>query len=334
MLLLAAHWLLFAAYVRREIAWAYAPNFDQTSGLFIAYRTWEDVLQHGLATGLADALRRSPPNGATLHLEAVLVFLLTGPSRLASLAVNWLHFALLQGALVWALWATTRRWELPALGLGLLLSMQMPFYWAGGIADFRPDFIAFCLYGTFLAVVWRSELFRRRAWSIVAGAVGALCVVSRSLTTVYLGGLLGLSLAVWAIRWWRERDPFGARTCGRQLTGAALCAACVGLVAFPALALRARSLWDLLRRGSRDRPGEHRSGPSCSRVPPSPVAFSSIPAPRSSIMEERCSSPSRSGRSWPSGSGASWRASPGTAARRRRAWDGSWPRACCCRSRS
>ena len=242
-LLLGAHWLFFAAYVRREIAWAYAPHFDQTSGLFIAYRTWEDVGPRGLLPALATTLRKSPPNGATVHVEAVLLFLLTGPSRLAALAVNWLHFAVLLAAIAWALWATTRRWELAALGLGLLLSVRSPFYWAGGIADFRPDFIAFCLYGTFLALVWRSDVFRPRAWAVAAGAVAALCAVSRSVTAVYLGVLLGAWLALLSIRWLRERDPARGQDLRRQLTGAALCAACVGLVVVPALAVRARSLW-------------------------------------------------------------------------------------------
>jgi hypothetical protein len=242
-LLLAAHWLLFATYVRREIASVYALNFDQTSSLFIAYRTWEDSGQRGLPTALGEALRRAPPSGATAPLEAVLVFLVTGPSRLGALTVNWLHFALLLGAVAWALWATSRRWELPVLGLGLLLSVRAPFFWAGGIADFRPDFIGFCLYGTFLAVVWRSDMFRLRAWTIVAGAVAALCVVSRSLTGVYLGALLGAWLARLSILRWRATDPARRQDLGRQLMGAALCAAEVCLVAGPVLAVRARALW-------------------------------------------------------------------------------------------
>jgi hypothetical protein len=242
-LLLAAHWLLFAAYVRREIAWVYALNFDQTSSLFIAYRTWEESGQRGLLTALGEALRRAPPSGSTAPLEAVLVFLVTGPSRLGALTVNWLHFALLLGAVAWALWATSRRWELPVLGLGLLLSVRTPFYWAGGIADFRPDFIAFCLYGTFLAVVWRSEVFRLRAWTVAAGAVAALCVVSRSITGVYLGALLGAWLARLFFLRWRAPDPARRQDLGRQLMGAALCTAEVCLVAGPVLAVRARALW-------------------------------------------------------------------------------------------
>jgi hypothetical protein len=242
-LLLAAEWLLFAAYVRREVAWAYAPHFDQTMSLNAAYRTYEDVRRQGLAGGLSEALRRSPPSGALLHLEAAALFLASRPSRLTALAVNFGHFALLQAALVYALWATSRRWELALLGLGLLLAVRSPFSMAGGLFDFRPDSVAFSLYGTFLAAVWRSGVFRDRGWSLGAGAVGAVCALSRSLTAVYLGGLLAGTLAWLAVRAWREREPQRRTDHQRRLMGAGLCAACWCLTALPLLAVQTRALW-------------------------------------------------------------------------------------------
>src|SRR5262245_58001126 len=225
-LLLAAEWLMFAAYVRREVAWAYAPLFDQTMSLDAAYRTYEDVRSLGLVGGLGEAVRRSPPSGALLHLEAAALFFASHPSRLTALAVNFGHSALLQAALVYALWATRRRWELALLGLGLLLSVRVPFHVAGGLFDFRPDWAAFGLYGTFLAAVWRSGLFRGRGWSLAAGAVAATCVLSRSLTAIYLGSLLAGTFAWLAVRASRERDPERRAGHRRRLAGVGLCAAC------------------------------------------------------------------------------------------------------------
>ena len=295
---LAAQWLLFGAYVQREIAWAYPPHFDQTMSLFTAYRTYEDVREHGLVSGLGRTLRNSPASGATLHIEAVLLFLGVGPSRLAALAVNWLHFALLQAAVVAALW-THGRWEMPVLGLGLLLSVNTPFYWAGGMADFRPDFVAFCLYGTFLAVVWKSDVFRRHVWALLAGAVGTLCVLARSLTAVYLGMLLGGCLAVLSVLWLCEHDPTRRVERRRQLVGVALCAACLCLLALPALAVQARTLWNVLRRRPRDRPGAR--GACCGHGSTAGSTRSlSIPARRSSITAAGCSCRyrSRASRCW------------------------------------
>jgi hypothetical protein len=240
---LAIEWLLFALYVRREIAWAYPPHFDQTVYLEQAYDIWEVVQVDGWVNGLAHGLRRWPPSGGALQLEAVLLFGLAGPSRLSALAVNWLHFAALQAALVAALWCRGRSWELPALGCGFLLCARAPFMWAGGMADFRPDFIAFCLYGLFAAAVWWSDVFRRPGRAAAAGAVGALCVLSRPLTLAYLGGLLAVTVAVLAVQAARRVDAERRRRARGQFLGALLCAVVLCVCAGPAVMATARGLW-------------------------------------------------------------------------------------------
>jgi hypothetical protein len=242
-LLCCGHWLLFAEYVRREIAWCYATGYDQTTLLALAYGTYDRIQRHGLLAELTHALTTLPPIGAALHLEAALLFLLTRPSRLKALGVNWLHFVLLQVAVIATLRARVRGWALPALALGLLWSLATPFYWAGGLDDFRLDFAAFCLYGTFLAVALRSDAFRHAGWSLAAGAAATWCVITRSLTSVYLGGLLGLWVAVLLVRALRAPDGAARADRKRGLKGAVLCAACLALLGLPSLALRARSLW-------------------------------------------------------------------------------------------
>jgi hypothetical protein len=119
-LVLCAHGLLFAAYVRREVAWTYAPHYDQTAVLQLTYNTYEEIRLDGPWRALTHAVRTLPPTGALLHLEAAFLFVLTGPSRLAALGVNWLHFALLQVAVVAAVRARCGGFRLPALALGLV----------------------------------------------------------------------------------------------------------------------------------------------------------------------------------------------------------------------
>jgi hypothetical protein len=242
-LVLCAHGLLFAAYVRREIAWTYAPHYDQTAVLQLAYNTYEEIRRDGPWPAFTHAVRTLPPTGALLHLEAAFLFVLTGPSRLAALGVNWLHFALLQLAVVAAVRARCGGFRLPALALGLVWCLATPFFYAGGLDDFRFDFAGWCLYGTFLSLVMLSGTFRRHAWALGAGAVATLCVLTRSLTSVYLGGLMTLWIAVVAGLLWRAREPRLRADRKRQLVGSVLCAACLVLVALPSLALRARSLW-------------------------------------------------------------------------------------------
>src|SRR5688572_29103548 len=175
-LALSAHWLLVAEYVRREIAWSSPPHFDQSQLLDVAYRTYERGRDDGPAAALAYAWRHAPPTGATIHLEAALLFALTRPSRLKALGVNWLHLVLFQLAPGATRRAPGRGWALPAVAVGLSWSAASPFCLVGGLDDFRIDFATQCLYGTFLAAVVHSDLFRRRSWAIAAGGMAALCV--------------------------------------------------------------------------------------------------------------------------------------------------------------
>jgi hypothetical protein len=245
-LLLAAwgHWLLFAGYVRREVAWSYPANYDQAHYLDVAYRMYERAQQAGHLAAVRLAQQQSLPTGSALHLEASLLFALLQPSRLTALSVSWMHLLLFQAALVAVLRARSGGWALPFLAVGLAWSAATTFHWAGGIDDFRIDFAAWCLYGTFLALVIHSDLFRRRGWALAAGAVATLCVVTRTLMSVYLGVLLSLWIAGLLVRRFRARGDEQRADLRRQLTGAALCAACLVLVGVPALAVRARAIWD------------------------------------------------------------------------------------------
>lgn len=242
LLAVCGHWLLFARYVRREVAWSYPVNFDQAHLLEVAYRTHELAGREGLGEALRYAQKSVAPTGSLLHLEAALLFWLRQPSRLTALAVNFLHLVLFQAALVAVLRARSRAFALSFLAVGLSWAAATTFGWAGGIDDFRIDFASWCLYGTFLALVIQSDLFRRRGWALAAGAVATLCVVTRTLTSVYLGALLSLWVAALAVRTLRAR-PDARADLRRQLSGAVVCAGCLVVTGIPALLARARNIW-------------------------------------------------------------------------------------------
>jgi hypothetical protein len=126
-----------------------------------------------------------------------------GGSRFAALLPNFIYFALLQIALVGAMRWLAGRWSTAFLGLGLLLMARSPFNTAGGIYDFRMDFIAFCLYGMFLCCAIRSNLFMRVRWSAAAGLCGAALICFRFITAGYLAPLLilaGVAAIVGSVR--------------------------------------------------------------------------------------------------------------------------------------
>jgi hypothetical protein len=179
-----------------------------------------------------------------IHVQASLLFMLLGASRLSALTLNFIYFALFQLTLVWTLRWLTRRWDIPLIGLGLLWAARSPFFDSGGLMDFRIDFIAFCLFGMLICLVIRSEMFVSRRWSLVVGALAILLALFRFLTATYLVGIFGsfgLFLYVQLVRF--RSDPQVRSQALRRLSGLALAGALFLLVVLPALWYRREQLW-------------------------------------------------------------------------------------------
>ena len=172
----------------REIAWYPPGNYDQTYYLMVAYRTQERVLTNGFGQ-LLRLVGSGSSTGLALETGGTLSGLVLGGARLPQLLLNFLSFCVLQVVA----FATARG----AFGsraysymlLGLILCQITPWYWAGGMFDFRFDFVAYCLYGVWICAAIRSKLFFDRRWAIACGLIGALLVLTRFLTIVYLLGI-------------------------------------------------------------------------------------------------------------------------------------------------
>lgn len=189
--ILLIEWVLFRRFLLREVVWAYPPDFDQSAYLRQAYELYEQIRTAGVWQGIIH--QPDAPQGAFLQLQAALLFKLLGhASRFIALSLNFFYFALFQIALFSTLRWLTGRWSLAFVGVGLLMTACTTFNAAGGIYDFRMDFIALCLYGTFLCCVIRSRVFATAGWSFIAGLCGTLLVCFRFITVTYLMGLLGI----------------------------------------------------------------------------------------------------------------------------------------------
>jgi hypothetical protein len=229
---LFAQWTLFSGYVSREIAWAYPGGADQVATLARAYQTNEVLRTQGLFAGIREGVGTSGASGVLLPLQAALFQQALGRTRLAGLAVGFAYFAAFQVALVLTLLWLSGRWSVAWLGLGLLLSAHSPFFVVGGIADLRQDLCALALLGTFTCAAVRSRAFALTGWSVAAGAVAVLLIAMRTLTVVYLGGILG---AFTTLVWWRSRrapegDAWRSRRWGLACVTALLALAVVVLV--------------------------------------------------------------------------------------------------------
>jgi hypothetical protein len=188
---LAVQYLLFQSYAEREIVWAYPNNHDQAAYLQYVYTLWLECLDGGVVK-LFEAVRQSPSNGVLLQIEGVIMCLLFGASRMSCLTLNFLHFAALQVCLfLFVRWLTGNTW-LGFVGVGLVLSQQTAFFWAGGLFDFRLDFAAYCLFGIWVVAIIRSRVFEDRKWTLIAAVIAACLVLSRFITVTYIMGTLGL----------------------------------------------------------------------------------------------------------------------------------------------
>jgi hypothetical protein len=223
----------FRRHALREVVWAHPGGFDQVVYLSDSYETYEEMKERGVLAGLRHGLRLPVQTSMLIHLQASLLFLLLGASRLSALTLNFGYFALLQVVLASTLRWLSRRWSVAFLGVGLLLTAGVPFLPWGGIMDFRLDFSAGCLFGVVLCLVVRSGVFASRKWSLLAGAAAGFCVLFRFLTLTYLTGIFGALFFFYAVRWRRAPDgqrPPAAHRLGNMLLTALLIVGIVGPV--------------------------------------------------------------------------------------------------------
>ena len=244
-LLILVQACLLRQYAVREVVWFPPCHHDQAVYLGHSFRVYDAMLAQGFFGGLRYGLRMPIATGLLQHVQAPLLYLLFGPSRLAALALVFLYFAVFQVVLVATLYWMSGRWSVALYGLGLLLTANAPHFWAGGLTDFRIDFIAACLFGVLLCVVLRSGSFSSPRWSLAAGAAAAFLVLFRYLTVVYLAGILGTWELLMAVRCGLARhDPEGRRRLARQLRGGLLAGLTAATLTLPVLYRKRQFLWD------------------------------------------------------------------------------------------
>src|SRR5262249_47170175 len=141
-LIVIAQWRFFCSFAKREILTTYPIGYDQSVYLAQAYGTFDHLLNDGVWRGIKYGLSMKLPQGTLMHVQASLLLLLTGPTRLGAISLNFLYFALLECFVVYTLHWVSRRWSVTFLGLGLLIASQSRFLIVGGMADFRLDSIA------------------------------------------------------------------------------------------------------------------------------------------------------------------------------------------------
>lgn len=237
--------LLFRTYVLREIVGHYPTNHDQGRYLAESYYTYEMLLTNNLWKELIHSLFTPKEMCVLFPVQAAVFWLFTGASRFNALLLNFIYFVLLQISLVAVLQSLSKRWEISLIGLGLLLGISTTFFWAGGLMDFRLDFMAFCLFGIFISAILKSEIFLSRKYSLIAGGIAGLLILLRYLTTVYLALIFGTYITFLFLMKWRARSsPSQIAKVRSRIKNAFWSGSVVTMVAFPFLFTSRKAIFD------------------------------------------------------------------------------------------
>jgi len=201
--LLVIEFLLFRTFLQREIANNFPGSWDQASYLISSYSLYENIMHLGLFTAL---IHEPPAQTSFLFcIQAAVFFLFAGASRFSALFINFIYFAILQFVIAKIAKSISGSYIASILSLGLILAVLLPFPAAGGMMDFRIDFIAFCLYGIFIAAVLKSNVFYNRKWTIISAFIAIFLILMRYVTSVYVGGLLtSLFFIFVTLQYWQK----------------------------------------------------------------------------------------------------------------------------------
>jgi len=235
--LILIQFLLFRTYAMREVVVYYPPNFDQTAYLTRSYHLYEEMLNRGLARTLIDSYHQ--PTGFLMPVLGAAFFLLSGASRFSALLLNFGFFVILQIVMIKVVRDLSGKLSLSVLAVGLLLAVNAPFFWAGGMMDFRIDFMAFCLFGIFVSTVIKSRVFELRKWSLIAGLIASVLILFRYITAVYIVTIL-CSMAIYLLLvkyglWRSRRSEQQKRVTLVRIKNLFLCSGAIAILTFPFL---------------------------------------------------------------------------------------------------
>src|SRR5579871_3989538 len=187
--LFVAEFCLFYQYLNREILWAFPGHWDQTRYLQESQSALQYLVNDGLVHGLVHAVSTQTPTGNILGVEAAVLYLFLGPTRLTALLVLFAHWILFQLVAVMTIRWLSKRWSVASIGLALLLLTASQFRVEGSLMVFQIDFPAYCTFGVLVCLMIRSNVFADRRITIIAAIVAAYLIVLRFITLVYLGAV-------------------------------------------------------------------------------------------------------------------------------------------------
>jgi hypothetical protein len=223
--------IIFYVHVHLQVAPYYPQVFDQLTYMSAATEVLDNLSRHGL-TALIQPFLSPMPTGITYPLQGALAQLVLGPSRAALLTVNLIYFLAVQLCVFLTVRKAHGAPQSAWLALALFIGCIGIFKTAGGIADYRIDFAAMCLFGIWVCTLsWTTE-FTSRRFSILAGAGASALILLRFITAAYVGPIYIILFCYLAF--WKRRDE---RIYLVRIVNLLISGAIVAAMTLPALAL-------------------------------------------------------------------------------------------------
>jgi hypothetical protein len=220
--------VVFYIHVQLRVAPYYPQAYDQLTYLSATFNFLDDLSQRGLAA--FEQVFVSPlPTGITYPLQGAFAVLAFGPSRAALLTPNLIYFLVAQ----WVMFLTVRRSRGDTASAWLAISVFAGcicvFKTAGGIADYRIDFAAMCLFGILVCALAWTEGFKSRKYSVIAGFLAGALILMRFITAAYVGPIF-LILCCYVVFLPRRGQPVWP-----QVRNISIFGAIVAAISIPAL---------------------------------------------------------------------------------------------------
>lgn len=200
---------VFYAHVQIRVAPNYPQVFDQLNYISVTQDIVRDFHARGFAA-LAQPFLFPAPTGITYPLQGALIVLVFGASRAALLTVNLAYFLAAQIVVFLTMMRSRNDAAAAWLSIAILIACDGIFRRAGGIADYRIDFAAMCLFGIWGCLLVNADQFASRKFSVLAGIVAAALILMRFITAAYVG-LVMVALFAWLIVRHRSCEDWNRR---------------------------------------------------------------------------------------------------------------------------
>jgi hypothetical protein len=244
LLLFVAEAVIFYTQTADQIAPFFPMNFDQAGYANYTYQLYEAIRDRGWIAIASEITEPPTATGTALIIQGAILSLVGGANRITLTSINLLYFLALQTVVVLTILARTRSVPLAIVALALLLSLRTIFNPAGGIFDYRMDFVALCLYGIWACLILWSDRFAERRIMVGATCVAILLVATRTFTLIYTGCVVAglLSLALLDRR--HASDMAERELARRRVRNTFWSAAALGLATLPLLLLARSKIYE------------------------------------------------------------------------------------------